>query len=294
MTTQQTAPQISEYPLFSRGKVRDVYDLDDKLLMIASDRISAYDVIMPTPITQKGAILTSLSIFWFEKLGVPNHLLSTNVEDYPQDLHKYKHYLQGRSMLVKKAKRFDVECVARGYLVGSGWSDYQETGKVCGHSLPAGMQKSQKLDTPLFTPAAKADSGHDENIDFDRCVQMIGQKNAESLRDMTLDLYSRARDYAATKGVIIADTKFEFGEVDGQIILIDEVLTPDSSRFWPASQYEIGKDQPSFDKQFLRDYLSSLDWGKTPPGPVLPNEIVEKTLAKYKEAHNLLTGKEFR
>ncbi len=286
-------PEITEFPLFSKGKVRDVFDLDDKLLLVASDRISAYDVVLPTPIPTKGAILTQLSKFWFTKFNVPNHFITDKVEEYPESLHKYKDYLQGRSMLVKKANRFDVECVARGYLVGSGWKDYCDTGKVCGHTLPQNMQKSQIIDPPIFTPAAKIDTGHDENIDFETMCKMIDKDTSIQLREMTLDLYSRARDYAKTKGVIIADTKFEFGELNGEIILIDEVLTPDSSRFWPQDQYKVGVDQASFDKQFVRDYLSTLDWDKTYPGPELPAEIVEKTVEKYHEAYYILTGEKF-
>ncbi len=287
-------PVIREYPVFSQGKVRDVYDLGDKLLMIASDRISAYDVVLPTPIEDKGKILTQISIFWFQQFDIPNHLVTANVDEYPEDLHKYRNYLEGRSMLVKKAKRFDVECVVRGYLVGSGWADYQNTGMVCGHKLPANLPKSVKLDPPLFTPAAKNDTGHDENISFERMVEMVGRESAEKLRDLTLKIYSEARAYALEKGVIIADTKFEFGEVDGEIILIDEVLTPDSSRFWPAADYKEGEDQKSFDKQFVRDYLSTLDWDKTYPGPELPAEVVDASLKKYYEAFKLLTGKDFK
>lgn len=294
MTHPSTLPNITEYPLFSRGKVRDVYDLGDKLLMIASDRISAYDVVMPTPVPGKGAILTQLSVFWFKHFNIPSHFITDDVDKYPADLHKYADVLHQRSMLVKKAKRFDVECVARGYLVGSGWQDYQKTGTVCGHHIPAGFQKSQELLPPIFTPAFKNDTGHDENITREATAKLLGETKAKKLESLTLDLYSRARAYAREKGVIIADTKFEFGEVDGQIILIDEVLTPDSSRFWPADKYVVGQEQPSYDKQFVRDYLSSLTWDKTPPGPELPPEIVNKTLEKYHEAYERLTGKEFK
>lgn len=293
MIRQQNEPLIEEFPLFSRGKVRDMYDLGDALLMVASDRISAYDVVLPTPIPEKGAILNRISAFWFEKLGVPNHLITYDVDQYPDALKPYRDILRNRSMLVRKAKRFDVECVARGYLAGSGWKDYQKTGAVCGHKLPEGLRNSDKLEPPLFTPASKNDAGHDENIDFATVARLVGQKTAEALRDKTLDIYSRAREYAAAKGVILADTKFEFGEVNGEILLIDEVLTPDSSRFWPAGEYQPGRDQKSFDKQFVRDYLSGLDWDKTPPGPELPDDIVEKTVAKYKEAYRLLTGNRF-
>ncbi len=287
-------PPITEIPLFSRGKVRDVYDLGDRLLMVATDRLSAFDVVLPTPIPGKGAILTQLSVFWFNHLGVPSHFLSADLKDLPASLDRHRDYLRGRFMLVKKAKRFDVECVARGYLVGSGWKDYQATGAVCGHALPPGLKQSCKLDPPLFTPAAKNDVGHDENIDFKTMEAMIGPADADRLRTLTLDIYSRARKYALEKGVILADTKFEFGVVDGKTILIDEVLTPDSSRFWPAAGYAEGREQDSFDKQYVRDYLNTLAWDKTYPGPSLPPEVVERTRSKYLEAYALLTGKEFR
>lgn len=286
-------PPITEIPLFSRGKVRDVYDLGDRLLMVATDRLSAFDVVLPTPIPGKGAILTQLSVFWFNHLGVPSHFISADLKDLPASLDRHRDYLRGRFMLVKKAKRFDVECVARGYLVGSGWKDYQATGSVCGHALPPGLKQSCKLDPPLFTPAAKNDVGHDENIDFKTMEAMIGPADADRLRTLTLDIYSRARVYALQKGVILADTKFEFGVVDGKTILIDEVLTPDSSRFWPAAGYAEGREQDSFDKQYVRDYLNTLSWDKTYPGPSLPPEVVERTRSKYLEAYALLTGNEF-
>ena len=287
-------PPITEIPLFSRGKVRDVYDLGDRLLMVATDRLSAFDVVLPTPIPDKGAILTQLSVFWFNHLGVPSHFISADLKDLPASLDRHRDYLRGRFMLVKKAKRFDVECVARGYLVGSGWKDYQATGAVCGHALPPGLKQSCKLEPPLFTPAAKNDVGHDENIDFKTMEKMVGEENADRLRSLTQDIYSKARGYAATKGVIIADTKFEFGVVEGRTILIDEVLTPDSSRFWPSAGYAEGREQDSFDKQYVRDYLNTLDWDKTYPGPELPAEVVKQTRRKYLEAYALLTGKEFR
>jgi phosphoribosylaminoimidazole-succinocarboxamide synthase len=287
-------PPITEIPLFSRGKVRDVYDLGDRLLMVATDRLSAFDVVLPTPIPGKGAILTQLSVFWFNHLGVPSHFISADLKDLPASLDRHRDYLRGRFMLVKKAKRFDVECVARGYLVGSGWKDYLATGSVCGHALPPGLKQSCKLDPPLFTPAAKNDVGHDENIDFKTMEAMIGAEDADRLRTLTLDIYSRARAFALQKGVILADTKFEFGVVDGKTILIDEVLTPDSSRFWPAAGYAEGREQDSFDKQYVRDYLNTLAWDKTYPGPSLPQEVVERTRSKYLEAYALLTGKEFR
>jgi len=290
----QTPPPITEIPLFARGKVRDVYDLGDKLLMVATDRLSAFDVVLPTPIPGKGKVLTQLSVFWFTHLGVHSHFLSADVEDLPASLSRHHDYLRGRFMIVKKAKRFDVECVARGYLAGSGWKDYLASGKVCGHPLPSGLKQSCRLDPPLFTPAAKNDVGHDENIDFEATVMMIGRAAAEQLRTLTLDIYGRARGFALSKGVILADTKFEFGVVDGKTILIDEVLTPDSSRFWPATGYAEGREQDSFDKQYVRDYLNGLDWDKTYPGPELPAEVVKKTLSKYLEAYKLLTGEDFR
>lgn len=290
---KSTAP-ITEFPLFSRGKVRDVYDLGDRLLMVATDRLSAFDVVLPTAIPDKGKILTQLSVFWFDYLKVPSHFLSADVKDLPESLKKHDAYLAGRFMLVRKAKRFDVECVVRGYLAGSGWKDYQKTGKVCGHVLPSDLRQSVKLDPPLFTPAAKNDVGHDENIDFETMISMVGRDNAESLKAFTLDIYSRARAYAADKGVILADTKFEFGVVDKQTIVIDEVLTPDSSRFWPAATYSEGREQDSFDKQYVRDYLQTLPWDKTYPGPELPADVVKNTRRKYLEAFKLLTGKDFR
>jgi phosphoribosylaminoimidazole-succinocarboxamide synthase len=286
-------PPITEIPLFARGKVRDVYDLGDKLLMVATDRLSAFDVVLPTPIPGKGTILTQLSVFWFIHLGVPSHFLSADLKDLPPALARHHEYLRGRFMLVKKAKRFDVECVARGYLTGSGWKDYLATGKVCGHALPPGLKQSCRLDPPLFTPAAKNDVGHDENIDFARMEKMIGAPAAAELREKTLDIYARARAYALERGVILADTKFEFGVVDGKTILIDEVLTPDSSRFWPAASYAEGREQDSFDKQYVREYLNSLPWNKTYPGPELPEEVVRNTRRKYLEAFKLLTGKDF-
>ncbi len=286
-------PPITEFPLYHRGKVRDVYDLGDRLLIVATDRLSAYDVVLPTPVPGKGAVLTQLSLFWFEKLGMPNHLITAEVSEYPEPLHKHRKALEGRSMLVRKARRFDVECVVRGYLAGSGWKDYQANGSVCGHKLPPGLPQSVRLETPLFTPAAKNDFGHDENIDFDTMIAMIGRDKAEALERLSLDLYAKARNYAETCGIILADTKFEFGEADGAIILIDEALTPDSSRFWPADKYQAGQDQPSYDKQYVRDWLSGQDWDQTPPGPELPDEIVRRTLEKYKEAYQLLTKKEF-
>jgi phosphoribosylaminoimidazole-succinocarboxamide synthase len=286
-------PRITEVPLYRRGKVRDVYDLGEHLLIVASDRVSAFDVVLPTPIPDKGRILTQLSLFWFEFLKEPNHLVTADVNHFPSALRKHRDWLRGRSMLVHKAERIDVECVVRGYLAGSGWKDYQKTGMVCGIPLPFDLKQSAKLSQPLFTPAAKNDTGHDENISFDEMIEITGEDPAEELRERSLKIYQRARDYAHICGVILADTKFEFGTKDGEIILIDEVLTPDSSRFWPAKDYKEGRDQKSFDKQYLRDWLETLDWNKEAPGPELPSQVVENTRDKYLEAFRLLTGKEF-
>jgi phosphoribosylaminoimidazole-succinocarboxamide synthase len=286
--------EISEYPIFTRGKVRDVYDMGDKLLIVASDRISAFDVVMPNGVPDKGRILNQMSLFWFNYVSdvVKNHLVATKVEDFPTNLRKYDDILRDRAVIVKKANRFDVECVVRGYITGSGLKDYQSTGKICGHVLPKGLKESDKLPTPIFTPAFKAPQGeHDENIDFAKTVDLVGQKTAEKLRDLTLAIYKKASAYAETKGIILADTKFEFGLYDGEIILIDEILSPDSSRFWPKAEYLPGRVQNSFDKQFVRDYLTSIGWNKTPPAPILPNDVVENTLKKYREAYLLLCGK---
>jgi phosphoribosylaminoimidazole-succinocarboxamide synthase len=287
-------PQITEFPLYRRGKVRDVYDLGEHLLIVASDRISAFDVVLPTVVPDKGRILTQLSLFWFDFLKEPNHLVTADANHFPSPLRKHRDWLRGRSMLVKKANRYDVECVVRGYLAGSGWKDYQKTGMVCGIPLPFDLKQSAKLAQPVFTPAAKNDTGHDENISFDEMIEITGEDVAEDLRERSLKIYQRARDYANICGVILADTKFEFGEKDGEIILIDEVLTPDSSRFWPAKDYKEGRDQKSFDKQYLRDWLETLDWNKEAPGPELPPDVVQKTRDKYLEAYRLLTGKDFK
>jgi len=278
-----------------RGKVRDVYDLGDRLLIVATDRISAYDVIMPTPIPDKGRLLTGLSLWWFEYLAdlTPNHLVTTDVRRMGPAAKAHADVLAGRSMLCRKAKVFPVECVVRGYLAGSGWREYQASGTVCGIRLPAGLRQCDRLPEPIFTPATKAETGHDENISFDQAKKILGAEAATTLRDRSLAVYQKAAEYAAGRGILIADTKFEWGEADGRIILVDEVLTPDSSRFWPADTYEPGRDQPSFDKQFLRNWLDTLDWNKTPPGPQLPPDIVAKTRAKYVEAYERLTGKKF-
>lgn len=285
-----TQVPISGVPLFSQGKVREMYDLGDHFLMVASDRISAFDVVLPTLLPNKGKVLNQLSVFWFKQLGLPSHFVTDDPSLYPAALHPWADELRGRSMLVRKAKRFDVECVARGYIVGSGWKDYQKTGAICGHQLPPGLQLCAKLNPPLFTPAAKNDVGHDENIDFDRMVSMVGAKVAAELRDRTLDLYSKARNYAAERGIILADTKFEFGIIDGKISLIDEVLTPDSSRYWPSDRYVEGVNQESFDKQYLRDWLDGLSWNKEVPGPQVPDEVAQKTSEKYVEIFRRLVG----
>lgn len=275
-----------------RGKVRDVYDLGDQLLIVATDRVSAFDVVLPNGVPNKGTMLTQLSSFWFDKLGhiIGNHLISTNPAEYPSPLPQFADQLRGRSQYVHKADRFDVECVVRGYLIGSGWKDYQASGAVCGIELPAGLRQADRLPELIFTPATKADTGHDENISFEVMAEIVGDNWAAELRDVSLRLYTEAAAFAAERGIIIADTKFEFGLVDGELILIDEVLTPDSSRFWPADQYAPGQSPPSYDKQFVRDYLQTLDWDKTPPGPELPSEIVARTAAKYAEAYLVLTG----
>ncbi|MCM8814314.1 MAG: phosphoribosylaminoimidazolesuccinocarboxamide synthase [Candidatus Omnitrophica bacterium] len=281
---------IKEIPLFRRGKVRDVYDLGDELLIVSTDRISCFDVVLPTGIPGKGKILTQLSLFWFSltKDIVANHLISADVADYPAVVQPYWAVLEGRSMLVKKTVPFPVECIVRGYLSGSGWKDYQRTGAVCGIPLPAGLRESDKLPEDIFTPSTKAEQGHDENIAHAQVERQIGTPAAARLRQLSLAIYRRAREYALPRGIIIADTKFEFGRHGEEIILIDEVLTPDSSRFWPQDDYRAGSAQPSFDKQFVRDYLETLDWDKTPPGPALPEEIVVKTRQKYEQALSML------
>lgn len=281
---------LPDVPLFAKGKVREVYDLDDRLLIVATDRISAFDCVMPNGIPGKGKILTAMSLFWFELVEdiVEHHLISAEVEDYPKALWPYRDVLEGRSMLVRKAQRFDVECVVRGYLAGSGWREYAESGTICGIHLPEGLREADRLPQPIFTPATKAASGHDENISFAQAVERVGKKVAEQLRTVSLAIYERARAYAEARGILIADTKFEFGELDGKIILIDEILSPDSSRFWPKDRYAPGRPQESFDKQFVRDYLETLDWDKTPPAPRLPDDIVQKTLEKYQEAYRRL------
>jgi phosphoribosylaminoimidazole-succinocarboxamide synthase len=287
---------ISDLKLVRRGKVRDVYAVDDEsFLIVATDRISAFDCVLPTAIERKGEVLTALSQFWFDQLGhvVPNHLITSNIDEMPDVVKRHADTLARRSMLVKRAEVFPVECVVRGYLVGSGWKDYLRTGEVCGHKLPEGLVESVELPEPLFTPSTKAEQGHDENISEDQVREVIGEENATRLRDASLRLYSEARAYAIERGIIIADTKFEFGvDKNGEIILIDEVLTPDSSRFWPADSYQPGKSQPSFDKQYVRDYLETLDWDKKPPAPEIPAEVAAATTSRYLEAYRLLTGRE--
>jgi phosphoribosylaminoimidazole-succinocarboxamide synthase len=287
---------IDGIKLIARGKVRDIYDLGDSLLFVASDRISAFDVIMPNGIPQKGKLLTQVSLFWFEYMSwIPNHLITADMSSRPE-LKDYVNDLQGRAMIVKKAKPLPVECIVRGYLIGSGWKDYQKTGMVSGIKLRDGYRQAEKLDEALFTPSTKAEQGdHDEAISYEQVIELIGAEKAEKIRDLSLKIYNTAADYARTKGIILADTKFEFGEIDGEIILIDEVLTPDSSRFWPAEQYEVGCSPPSLDKQYVRDYLETLsDWNKEAPGPVLPEEVVLKTSEKYLSAYRQLTGKELK
>jgi phosphoribosylaminoimidazole-succinocarboxamide synthase len=277
-----------------RGKVRDVYSVGDRLVIIATDRISAFDYILPTGIPDKGKVLTQLSIFWFDFLRdlTPTHFLSANVDEYPQPLPSFRGQLEGRSMLVKRARMIEIECVARGYISGSGWKEYKQQGTVCGIRLPAGLKESDKLPEPIFTPATKAHSGHDENVSFETVVSLIGEDLARRLRDLTLNIYSRAAKYAETRGIIIADTKFEFGFVGDELVLGDEVLTPDSSRFWPAESYKPGGAQFSFDKQFVRDYLESIHWNKQPPAPPLPEEVAAHTSEKYRQAYKVLTGRE--
>jgi phosphoribosylaminoimidazole-succinocarboxamide synthase len=279
--------------LLRRGKVRDLYEYGDKLLLIASDRISAFDVVLPTPIPMKGAVLTQLSQFWFDMMRdvVPNHLITSDVDNFPADLQKFREILNLRSMLSVKADMFPIECVARGYLAGSGWKEYQESRSVCGIPLPAGLKECDRLPEPIFTPATKADTGHDINISFEEAAKIVGIADATTLRDLTLKIYLRAVEYALKRGIIIADVKFEFGIYNGQIILCDEVLTPDSSRFWPLASYKPGQGQPSFDKQYVRDYLEEIKFDKRPPGPELPETVVRGTTEKYVEAYRLLTGK---
>ncbi len=289
---------LADLPLLSRGKVRDLYDCGDALLLVASDRLSAFDVVLPTPIPDKGRVLTQISLFWFEFLRgtVANHLLSTRLEDYPAAVRAQGAQLRGRSMLVRKLEMFPIECVVRGYLSGSGWKEYRQSGTVCGIRLPAGLRESDRLPEPIFTPATKAQSGHDENISLERAGEIVGAAAARRLEELSLRIYREAAAYAESRGIILADTKFEFGRGNGagergELILADEVLTPDSSRFWPRDRYQPGRAQDSYDKQYVRDYLEQIHWNKQPPGPELPAEVVARTTAKYREAYETLTGK---
>ena len=294
MTTAATKIELPGIEKFKSGKVREIYDLGDQYLFIASDRISAFDCVMPNGIPDKGRVLNMISKFWFDRTGdvVQNHMISTNVADFPAELQEHAELLDGRSMLVKKAELLPVECIVRGYLIGSGWKEYQQSNTIGGMPLRAGYEMAGKLDEAIFTPSTKADEGHDENISIDQMKEIVGEELGNQLIDISLELYKTAADYALTKGIIIADTKFEFGMIGDELVLIDEVLTPDSSRFWPADTYQPGSSPLSFDKQFVRDYLETLDWDKTPPAPALPEEIVMKSREKYLEAYRLLTGGE--
>jgi len=283
--------ELPEFRKVASGKVREIFDLGEHLLFVATDRISAFDCILPNAIPHKGAVLTQLSQFWFEQFTfVENHVVTTEFDDFPEPLRKLEQELKGRCMIVRKAQPLPIECVVRGFLIGSGWKDYQSSGAVCGISLPPGLQQADRLPETLFTPATKAATGHDENITWDRCVELVGESVAQQVRELSIRIYEEGRDSAAGCGIIVADTKFEFGLLDGRVILIDECLTPDSSRFWPASEYRPGISPPSFDKQFVRDYLETLDWEKTPPAPLLPESVVRKTSDKYLEAYERLTG----
>jgi phosphoribosylaminoimidazole-succinocarboxamide synthase len=284
---------LAGIPKLRSGKVREVFDLGDTLLFVATDRLSAFDVILPDPIPQKGAVLNQISAFWFRKFTfVENHLITDNIEKFPTNLAPFRDQLRGRSMIVRKTQPLPVECVVRGYLAGSGWKEYQQSGSISGVSLPKGLRLASKLPEPIFTPSTKSEAGHDENIDWEKCCRTVGRGVAERVKDLSLKIYEAGRAHAANCGIIVADTKFEFGLLGNQLLLIDECLTPDSSRFWPADQYVAGQSPPSFDKQFVRDYLETLDWNKTPPGPSLPAEIIEKTAAKYREAFERITGTE--
>lgn len=277
------------------GKVREVFDLGETLLFVATDRLSAFDVILPDPIPDKGAVLNQLSAFWFKRFDkIDNHFITADFDDFPQELRALRDQLAGRSMIVRKTKPLPVECVVRGYLAGSGWKEYQESQSVCGEKLPPGLQLGSQLPEPIFTPATKSDAGHDLNIDINACRQILGNEVTERVRGLSLQIYAAGRDHAGQRGIIVADTKFEFGLVDGKLLLIDECLTPDSSRFWPSDQYVVGQSPPSFDKQFVRDYLETLDWDKTPPAPSLPQDVIAKTSAKYVEAFERLTGDKLR
>jgi phosphoribosylaminoimidazole-succinocarboxamide synthase len=292
-TATQSFIELPGIKKLRSGKVREVFDLGDTLLFVVTDRISAFDVILPDPIPHKGAVLNQISEFWFKRFdNIQNHLVTANFEEFPKELQPFREQLAGRSMIVKKTKPLPVECVVRGYLAGSGWKEYQESQSVCGIKLPSGLRLASQLPEPIFTPATKAEQGHDENIDMQRCAQILGDEIANRVKMLSLEIYSRGRKHAAQKGIIVADTKFEFGTVNGELLLIDECLTPDSSRFWPKDEYLVGQSPPSFDKQFVRDYLETLDWDKTPPAPRLPKDVIEKTSAKYLEAFRRLTDSE--
>ena len=292
-TSLQSVINLPGIKKLRSGKVREVFDLGDRLLFVVTDRISAFDVILPDPIPHKGAVLNQISAFWFKRFDtIQNHLVTANFKGFPKELQPFREQLAGRSMIVKKTKPLPVECVVRGYLAGSSWKEYQESQSVCGIKLPAGLKLASQLPEPIFTPATKAEQGHDENIDMKRCAQILGDEIADRVKKLSLEIYSRGREHAAQKGIIVADTKFEFGTVDGELFLIDECLTPDSSRFWPKDEYIVGQSPPSFDKQFVRDYLETLDWDKSPPAPRLPKDVIEKTSAKYLEAFRRLTDSE--
>ncbi len=294
MSTVVTSTSLPGIARVASGKVRDIYSAGEDLLIVATDRISAFDCILPQGIPGKGRVLTQMSLFWFDLLrdAVPNHLITANVDDYPAPLKQHRDQLEGRSMLVKRCRMEPIECVARGYVSGSGWKDYRKTGAICGIALPAGLLESDRLPEPLFTPASKAETGHDENISFEDVVRTVGADTAKLLRDLTLHIYRRAADHAESRGIILADTKFEFGWHNGELLLGDEVLTPDSSRYWPRDEYRPGGAQKSFDKQFVRDYLETLDWDKRPPAPSLPEDVIEKTADKYREAYRRITGRD--
>jgi len=289
----QTSIELPGIQKLRSGKVREVFDLGETLLFVVTDRISAFDVILPDPIPYKGAVLNQISAFWFNRFDdIENHFVTADVEQFAKELQPFREQLAGRSMIVKKTTPLAVECVVRGYLAGSGWKEYQKSQSVCGIKLPSGLKLASQLPEPIFTPATKAEQGHDENIDMKRCAEILGDETANRVKTLSLEIYSRGRNHAAQRGIIVADTKFEFGMVNGDLLLIDEVLTPDSSRFWPKDQYAVGQSPPSFDKQFVRDYLETLDWNKILPGPRLPNDVIEKTSAEYLEAFRRLTGTE--
>ncbi len=288
-----TETELTDIKRTAQGKVRDIFEVGEHLLIVATDRLSAFDVVLPDPIADKGRVLTQLSKFWFDRFRelVPNHIVETDVAKFPASLAQYREQLDGRAMLVRRAKPLPVECVVRGYLAGSGWNDYQKTGAVCGIKLPAGMKQAEKLPEPIFTPSTKATAGHDENITQEQAAALVGAEVAREIREVSLNIYLRAAEYALERGIIIADTKFEFGIYDGKLMWIDEALTPDSSRFWSVAEYKVGMSPPSFDKQFVRDYLLSIKWDKTPPAPNLPAEVVKGTSDRYREAYRLITGK---